>query len=328
MINKISPIPEIPKELRSAANRGQLIPFIGAGVSRLGGCPGWDDLANKALKFFINKGKLNHAQLYQLYSLHPRIKLSLALEFEKSYNLRIDFNELLEPSAEREDIREKIYENLTKLATTFVTTNYDDFIYEKLQIKSHINNPMTSSEPLNTSHNCFHELRDINYKNIDMTNSVFHIHGSIKFRESMVLSTIDYLNRYSSHRIDGKGNHENLFLTFLQNLFRLKNVLFVGYGLDELEILEFIVQKGINKQLSSSEAPRHFVLEGFFTHELELARKLESYFLQFGIKLLPFSRDEKDREQLVEIIEYLAKEIPSVPQLALAKRQEMEELIS
>lgn len=144
----------------------------------------------------------------------------------------------------------------------------------------------------------------------------------------MVLTAVDYLDRYSSHRIDGKGNHENPFLTFLETLFQLKNVLFIGYGLNEMEVLEYVVQKGINRLRSDNEEPKHYVLQGFYTHELELARSLESYFLQFGIGLLAFSRDERDWGQLIEVIDHLVREIPPGPPMALPKRLEMEELLS
>ena len=42
MIDEIPLYPPIPDRLRLAAKQGTLIPFIGAGVSQLGGCPGWD----------------------------------------------------------------------------------------------------------------------------------------------------------------------------------------------------------------------------------------------------------------------------------------------
>ena len=61
MIEKIEPIPnKVPKALRLAAHQSKLIPFIGAGVSQLGGCPDWSKFAEDALKFFVEKGKLNH----------------------------------------------------------------------------------------------------------------------------------------------------------------------------------------------------------------------------------------------------------------------------
>jgi len=64
MIEKIEPIPKnIPEPLRLAAIQQKFIPFIGAGVSQLGGCPNWSEFADASLTFFVEKGKLNHAQL-------------------------------------------------------------------------------------------------------------------------------------------------------------------------------------------------------------------------------------------------------------------------
>ncbi len=326
MIEKIEAIPKkIPETLRLASIQRKLIPFIGAGVSQLGGCPNWNQFADATLKFFVDKGKLSHAQLEQISPLSSRVKLSVARELEKQHDLYIEYKELLKPSKETKG--DEIYSSLSKLATTFVTTNYDEWLDKTPPKSFQTNESLSMAEPLNTSRQPFYKRKDISVENLDVPNAVFHIHGSIRDRDSMVLTTVDYLNRYSSHRINGKENHENPFLTFLQTLFQLKNVLFIGYGLNELEVLEYIVQKGLERIPKSPEAPRHYVLQGFFTHQLELARSLESYFQQFGIGLLPFSRDEHDWDQLTEVINYLAKELPSGQSLALPTRLEMEELL-
>lgn len=61
----------LPTGLKEAASLGLLIPFVGAGASRLAGCPGWSDFADRALAFFVEKGKFSHAQLDQIRGLHP-----------------------------------------------------------------------------------------------------------------------------------------------------------------------------------------------------------------------------------------------------------------
>jgi hypothetical protein len=48
--NGISRIPEVPGEVRDAVNNGTLAVFIGAGVSRLVGCEGWDTLARNLIR--------------------------------------------------------------------------------------------------------------------------------------------------------------------------------------------------------------------------------------------------------------------------------------
>ena len=63
MSAEILPIPAIPSGLREAAARATLIPFVGAGVSRLAGCPGWSEFADGALQWFVDLDKFTYAQL-------------------------------------------------------------------------------------------------------------------------------------------------------------------------------------------------------------------------------------------------------------------------
>jgi hypothetical protein len=44
MADEIPEIPLVPEGLREAAQRGTLIPFVGAGASKLAGCPNWADV--------------------------------------------------------------------------------------------------------------------------------------------------------------------------------------------------------------------------------------------------------------------------------------------
>jgi SIR2-like protein len=330
MIEKIEPLPRIPDALRLAALQRKIVPFIGAGVSQLGGYPGWDDFANAALQIFVQHGKLSHAQFDQIRSLSSRVKLSIALRLETKCELVIGFKDLLKSSGtDKEKIGDAVYESLSRLATTFVTTNYDDWLDRTPPASFQPGATPQASQATANPRRAFRKLKDITVENLDTPNAVFHIHGSVHEKDSMVLTTIDYLKRYASHRIDGAADveKENPFLTFLQTLFKLKNVLFIGYGLNELEVLEYVVEKGILKRSEDKEEPQHYVLQGFFTHEVELARSLEGYFIQFGIGLLPYSRDGRDWNQLVEVVSHLAREIPPGSVSALPRRREMEELL-
>lgn len=46
----ILPIPPIPKKILDAVNTKTLGVFVGAGVSRIMGCMGWDELATRLVK--------------------------------------------------------------------------------------------------------------------------------------------------------------------------------------------------------------------------------------------------------------------------------------
>ena len=327
MIDEIEKLPTIPMALKQAALQKSIVPFIGAGVSKLGGCPGWEEFSDAALHFFVRNRKLSHAQLDQISNVSSRVKLTLALELEKQHGVIIDFEEILRPTADKRKMGEEIYGNLLKLATTFVTTNYDDWFHQNIPVTLDPGEVGLSSTDSAVERNIFYKKNDIIVENLTTENAVFHLHGAVEDRDSMVLTTIHYLERYSSHRIDGSGEHENPFLSFLESLFRIKNVLFIGYGLSELEILEYVIQKGIRIERTSDEEPQHYVLQGFFSHELELARNLESYYRQFGIGLLTYSRDERNWDQLSDVIEYFVKEIPPGSGLESSVHGEMEGLL-
>ncbi len=304
----IDPLPKIPEALRVAASTRRLVPFIGAGVSQLGGSPGWDEFANLALKFFVKHGKLSHAAFDQIMDLTSRVKLSVALDLEFRHKLPIDFQSILKPSTdEGKKHCERVYKDLSQLADTFVTTNYDGWL-DQARIP-------------------FYKYEDLSMRNFDAPNSVFHIHGSVLDSSSMVRTTEEYLVRYANHKIAKGPAGENAFLTFLEKLFELKTILFIGYSLSELEVLEYVLQKkgqGINQEGTEQ---KHFILQGFFSHEVELAKGLKEYFAKFGVELIPFSRDENDWGQLANVIEYLALELKIGNPLAVATLQEMKGLL-
>jgi hypothetical protein len=49
-MKNIPDIPPVPKAILEASSQGKLIVFVGAGVSRIIGCPSWQEFANEYLK--------------------------------------------------------------------------------------------------------------------------------------------------------------------------------------------------------------------------------------------------------------------------------------
>jgi hypothetical protein len=201
------------EDIRLGARIRPLVPFIGAGMSQLAGCPGWDEFANKALRFFVTgrRRKLTHAELDQLKDLPARVKLALALDLQDS-DSRIDFTELLRSSTpDKEKRGDELYTKLGAIASSFVTTNYDD----KLD---------TGAREI------FYRREQLTAENLLNANSaVFHIHGSMREPDSMVRTTEEYLTRYANHDLAGGQDGANPFLFFLDTLFASRTVLFIGY---------------------------------------------------------------------------------------------------
>ena len=107
----------------------------------------------------------------------------------------------------------------------------------------------------------------------------------------MIVSTQDYLEHYATPEVRD----------FLAYLFRRKSVLFLGYGLEEVEVLEYILRKGGARP---EEHARRYIVQGFFNAERRLFELLSEYYRSgFGTTLIPFPRDELGYGQLTEIID-------------------------
>lgn len=329
MASSIPTVPELPDVLRDAAFRGVLIPFVGAGASRLAGCPAWGELADKAIESLISMGHFTCAQFDQIKRLPPRVKLSIALGLQEKHGSPIDFSRLLHPPGQEGEESSKkgqrLFAGLSRLGRTFVTTNYDQWLDKPLTVpRATIAEDGADAAASPASRRVLFRKSEFTAANLNQENTVIHLHGSISEPDGMIVTTRHYVEHY---RNDRRGD-ENPVLTFLEKLFSNKHVLFIGYGLDELEILEYVMLKAGEDREDRTEGlrpgPRHFMLQGFFSHECELMLNLRDYYAQCGVELLPFSRDRKDRDQLVDVVEDFASKIPVSPLMKAQEFQEME----
>ena len=141
------------------------------------------------------------------------------------------------------------------------------------------------------------------------------------------MNVIDYIQRYANDRGTGGSATENRALTFLEYLFEQHTVLFIGYGLEELEILEYVILKARRQPNTANNEARHYLLSGFFSHQSTLLSSMQDYYLrECGIQLIPFLRDQKDHHQLLEVLEDFAERMPASAPLVLQEEQELEHL--
>lgn len=317
MNDEILPIPAIPGLLRRESGRGVVIPIIGAGVSRLAGGPSWEELASGALRSFVEQGSMDHATYAQMQHLSPRVKLSMALEQEKlalrNGGKSIDFVKLLHPTGDCRDRKgRRLYGGLSTFSRRFVTTNYDRWLDTPIfqpTIGTHESGSGEQAVELKPQkRDIYVSPADFKISVFDKPNMVLHLHGSVDVIDSMILTTEHYVRHYANDRRNGV--EENRVLTLLDELFERYSCLFIGYGLDELEILEYVISNK-RRPITSQRELKHFLLQGFFSHERVLMRELRTYYsAQCRITMIPYLRDELDWDQLLDVIDYFAREIP------------------
>ncbi|GAB1354164.1 hypothetical protein MASR1M12_29020 [Erysipelotrichia bacterium] len=270
-------IPQLPPELIDAANSGALVIFVGAGISRLVGLPGWDGFAASVLQQLVSSKIIDYYQESQIKSIPDARKwLSIANIIAKKADHEIDYNQLFTIKTPKNPI----YEHLNQYKCTFVTTNYD-----KLIAPAHWKGVPEENWR-------YYERKDILPDKLDK-DFVIHLHGCISVPKSMIVTTKDYLEHYT--------NENSSVAAFLQHLFSKKTVLFIGYGLEEVEILEYILKFSAQREQNHKQI---FILQGFFDSNKPLFDSLEAFYKEsFNAELIGYSLNQNSYSQQEKIIE-------------------------
>jgi len=277
MSSTFNPSPDVPPEIENAAQSGELVVFVGAGISRLINCPSWDGFADKVLGQLVPDG-IDYHELSQINGIRdPKKRLSIAKIIAAKKKLRIDYQSIFRVTL----CADNVYSYLNAFNSSFVTTNYEKYLCPESR----------SANPENEWR--FHRRDQLLRLNLDKNGNVIHLHGCLDDPDNMVITTKDYLDHYSSDEVQ----------TFLQYLFEKKTVLFLGYGLEEIEVLEYILRRGKVTTRFGDEPARRYILQGFFNAEMGLFELLREYYRDsFGTELIGFPKDYKDYHHQVDIL--------------------------
>jgi hypothetical protein len=299
--------PELPAEIRKSALDGNLVLFVGAGVSMLVNLPSWNVLAQKVLTEFCKEGYINYSELEQLKDLDPKKQLSIAetIASENGAKLELVISKYLTP---REGSNIGIYNYLNKIGCVCVTTNYDELLSPSFHVKS------DASTTAATTRRISHK-EEFHAGLLNEPGTVIHLHGSVSYPDTMILTTEEYLEHYD----------DKIVQHFLRELFDKKTVLFMGYGLDEAEILEHILRRAGVKH---TDEKKRFALQGFFISQEPLYLRLYDYYEKsFGINLIGYIRDYKDYAQLEDISKTWAEQIEVRPAALVDELDFMREVL-
>jgi hypothetical protein len=299
MSEKVLDIPKLPDELRIAAASEELVIFFGNGVSRLVNLPSWHEFAFERLKELFDNGIIHFFEFENLKSLPPRQLLSIC------NNIIIEAGSHFKAKSTKDVLMNKydpdyssVYEDLLKLDVIYVTTNYDDLLYgAALSLTENIGDTKVAltygSEKQKSLFTRYYKIDDITEDHLKKRN-ILHLHGCVENEESLIITIYDYFKHYGYECVS----------SFLKSLFQDKIVLFIGYGLEEFEILEYIVKKAeiakINKQ--------HYILMPFFKQEEIVKDHISNYYEQLGLFVIPYAKDIKGYNQLSNIISFWVNE--------------------
>lgn len=335
-------------------DKSEKVIFIGAGFSKNLGLPSWEEFAYMHLDFLRDNNKINFETTELLRKddfrtvisisrdiinrdsdlkekIYDKYKEIFMIDYDKGNFINLHNNKLKEDRIEKlNKIKDSqsIFSKVYNLGLINVTTNYDDIldILANQENKDFINK--NTGDEKNKYKKVFYKEED--FKNVICdeksvnAGEVYHIHGSINDINSMIVSNEDYIERY--------WTGENSFKKFIKKIFDEYNVIFLGYSLQELEILNYLFEKK-KGPLQKTDKQRILILD-CFDYEKKKFEFLKGYYYEnYKIKLCPYSKSQKGFKALTDVVDTISdvkKGIESEKKnyssaLALIQKSELEE---
>jgi hypothetical protein len=280
--------------IKDAAKHGELVVFVGAGASMLCGSPDWRGFANAVGAQLEKAGALTFLAAEQLRGMgDSRRTLSIAMGLARELSIDINFDGILHPERPQQ-VGLELYDLLASLRPVFVTTNYDKWLDEAGPREATAERPPGSeAQPPErpASRAKYYLPEHLTSDRLAERGAVVHLHGSYTDPKSMVVSLRGYIEHYADERVQ----------TFLAEMFKNYTVLFVGYGLAELEVLEHIIRS--NESLASPGVePRHFIIYAHRSTELVQTEFTERYFRdQCGVQVIRYCIDNRGYTELLDV---------------------------
>lgn len=313
MVNysNIEKLPKVPSVIKEAVNNKKLVVFIGAGVSRIIGCTSWEQLAKNLVNTcFTTKNTksetlINFKEKESLTQERDHKKvITICHHILCKNNLKNvffnEFNKSLKSITEKEKEYD-IYKEIFGLRGINITTNADKHYYKQFIEANRIYN-----------------INDFNPSSIDRK-KLYQIHGSQDKPNSLVFTISQYIHRY---------NHPK-FKDFLKEIFINYTVLFLGYGMSEFEMLDFLITKfDSQKQQQNLKEIKHYILLPFYSGEENILSFEQSYYRPMGIQVIGYEKDQKGYNQLYDVLKKWNADINQTSTYTLDSYKELENLVS
>lgn len=279
--------------------------FIGAGVSKLLEYPLWGELASKSIHHLWKVGKISFTEKdrlnvevsdpKQILSIFDKYCSRLDDEGRKFYESIFDKDGIIKNGNPYQYLVSPYFDWLK------VTSNVE-FSLVKALLKNYKRAQGENSSTTKSSKKTINEEDFYNEyivsKNFPASNldpdKLYYLHGRIDDIGSSIFTTEDYIRHYFS------DNPDVTVKPFLVHLFQNYNVIFIGYGLTELPILEAVI---------GNSDKRHFALMDTKYHERNVLQIKEHYYEQLGIKPIPYFTDDDGYNRLTKVLRSWEDEI-------------------
>jgi NAD-dependent SIR2 family protein deacetylase len=280
--------------LVDAARAGNMVPFIGAGISCQAktadkrNFPTWEKLIKEMAGRACSQGMLPVEEKEEIERLVDRGRHLMAAQHLKDTAV---FEEVIKERFDPEDAEPGlIHGELFDLkASLIVTTNYDKLL-EQAYCNKHQRYPTVVT---------FQNAKDVVFNlRGDKRKSplIFKIHGTVDDPRNVVLAEKDY--RKLIYKEPG-------YRTVLSAIFVTKVVLMLGFSFTDPELT--VLTESLRDAFQHTSTPDYIVLPAGRKGSVE-KRRLR---MDFGLHVIEY--DEQNREaELLDLVRQLAKEVADV----------------
>ncbi|MGR3176425.1 MAG: SIR2 family protein [Candidatus Anammoxibacter sp.] len=287
---------ELPQELREQLIRKEKIAvFVGSGISKLLGFPLWDELAVSGINYLYTSGLMNFDEMKKILreSISPKQKLSIFHNILPKGSEGNFYKNHFAPSKHRR--KRNPYDLLVKLPFPKFTLNLDGEFWNAL-VRLHKNNKKekTKSSFISGEADIKHIFKEFK-EDIELDDAaIYQVHGFYKNLKNYSIVTMrDYLDHYY-----GDGNTG--LRDFLKKVFNEYAVIFLGVGLEEFELLQYLVRS----------KKKHHVLISTYINDTNLLRFKKEYFKKaLGIDAHGYYLDFNGYDRLYDVIKAWVNQI-------------------
>lgn len=285
--HRLPDIPPLPHSFVDWIIAGNIIVFVGAGVSALCGYPLWNKLADNLVSDFRSSGSFNfqfedsikrgnYTPIQKITILSQHLQNGEKMVADKICDI------FKYENCDMEKAR-KVANYLYAFNSSIITTNADLVLDKNDENSKYIK---------------YNSAKEISKSGLDRR-SILHLHGSIEAEESLIFTEKQYAINYLPTEKVG----EILSKTIKGD----KAILFIGYSLSEFELLKYFIDPNASKGKN-----KLFKLDAYY-HSEENTRLIldKEYYEALGIELIPYFIDEKGYDVLLDVLQDWVSKIES-----------------
>ncbi len=263
--------------------------FVGAGVSKLIGLPLWSDLAYKAIECLLNENIISYFEYKKIQNevISPKQKMTIFHDLLPKTSAKA--NRFYEENVNKDDKDNNPYDLLVNFDWIKITSNIDNEFFKALdsaalEYKKEINLEELIKIP---QRNAKKITGNFSAKTPIDSNTIYQIHGSLDNVAEAIVTTKDYIEAYYQK--------ESGLSEFLIKIFDEYNVIFIGYGLEEFEVLERVLS-------STKDYTKRYVLYPTYLNEMNYFRVIRKYFKNLHIEPIAYYLDFNGFKRLNDVL--------------------------